>query len=238
VRNIARLVLFLSLALACVTEARASGDVVKVGVLNDQTGMNADLSGQGSVIAARMAAEDAGGSVIGKKIEIVFADHQNKADVGSSIATQWYDKDGVDVIADLPFSSVALAVQEIAKQRQKIVLFSGPGSSDLTGKACSPFGFHWTFDTVALARHRVRGGEERRRYLVFLGGRLRVWPRAGEGYDPGGARQWRQGAGPGDPPGEHLGFFLLSRAGAGFGCEGDRARQRGDGYHQLDQAGT
>ncbi len=140
------------LSFAVIAQAWASGDTVKIGVLNDQTGMNADLSGQGSVIAARMAAEDAGGTVIGKKIEVVFADHQNKADIGSSIATQWYDKDGVDVIADMPFSSVALAVQDIARQRQKVVIFSGPGSSDLTGKACSPFGFHWTFDTVALAR--------------------------------------------------------------------------------------
>jgi branched-chain amino acid transport system substrate-binding protein len=99
-----------------------------------------------------MAAEDAGGSVGGKKIEIIFADHQNKADIGSSIATRWYDAEGVDMIIDMPFSSVALAVQEITKQRQKITIFSGPGSSDLTGKACSPFGFHWTYDTVALAR--------------------------------------------------------------------------------------
>ena len=151
-RKIIGLALTVALSLASVTNARAGADVVKIGVLNDQTGMNADLSGQGSVIAARMAAEDAGGSVIGKKIEVVFADHQNKADIGSSIATQWYDKDGVDVIADMPFSSVALAVQEIARQRQKIAIYSGPGSSDLTGKACSPYGFHWTFDTVALAR--------------------------------------------------------------------------------------
>jgi branched-chain amino acid transport system substrate-binding protein len=99
-----------------------------------------------------MAAEDAGGGVAGKRIEIVFADHQNKADIGSSIATRWYDAEGVDAIVDMPFSSVALAVQDITRQRQKIALFSGPGSSDLTGKACSPFGFHWTFDTVALAR--------------------------------------------------------------------------------------
>jgi branched-chain amino acid transport system substrate-binding protein len=142
-------------AMLCVAVApatHAAGDTVKIGVLNDQTGMNADLSGQGSVIAARMAAEDAGGSVGGKRIDIIFADHQNKADIGSSIATRWYDAEGVDVIVDMPFSSVALAVQEIARQRQKIALYSGPGSSDLTGKACSPFGFHWTFDTVALAR--------------------------------------------------------------------------------------
>jgi branched-chain amino acid transport system substrate-binding protein len=140
------------LCLAGASGALASGDTVKIGVLNDQTGMNADLSGQGSVIAARMAAEDAGGTIAGRKIEIIFADHQNKADIGSSIATRWYDAEGVDAIVDMPFSSVALAVQEITKQRQKIALYSGPGSSDLTGKACSPFGFHWTFDTVALAR--------------------------------------------------------------------------------------
>ena len=151
-RKIIGLALTAALSLATITNARAGADVVKIGVLNDQAGMNADLSGQGSVIAARMAAEDAGGSVIGKKIEIVFADHQNKADIGSSIATQWYDKDGVDMITDMPFSSVALAVQEIARQRQKIAIYSGPGSSDITGKACSPFGFHWTYDTVALAR--------------------------------------------------------------------------------------
>ncbi len=142
-------------AMLCLTgspASRAGGDIIKIGVLNDQTGMNADLSGQGSVIAARMAAEDAGGAINGKKIEIIFADHQNKADIGSSIATRWYDAEGVDMIVDMPFSSVALAVQEITKQRQKIAMYSGPGSSDITGKACSPFGFHWTYDTVALAR--------------------------------------------------------------------------------------
>ena len=92
------------LCLAGAPPAMASGDTVKIGVLNDQTGMNADLSGQGSVIAARMAAEDAGGTVAGRKIEIIFADHQNKADIGSSIATRWYDAEGVDAIVDMPFS--------------------------------------------------------------------------------------------------------------------------------------
>ncbi len=151
-----RLALCAALLLGGIGAARASGDVVRIGVLNDQTGMNADLSGQGSVIAARMAAEDMGGSVIGKKIEVIFADHQNKADVGASIATPWFDKDGVDMITDMPFSSVALAVQEIARQRHKAVTFSGPGSSDITGKFCSPYGFHLTFDTVALGRGPAR----------------------------------------------------------------------------------
>jgi branched-chain amino acid transport system substrate-binding protein len=147
-----QLALCCALAISSLSQARASGDTVKIGVLNDQTGMNADLSGQGSVIAARLAAEDAGGAIIGKKIEVIFADHQNKADIGSSIATQWYDKEGVDMVVDMPNSSVALAVQEVARQRKKVVMFSGPGSSDITGKACSAYGFHWTFDTVALAR--------------------------------------------------------------------------------------
>jgi branched-chain amino acid transport system substrate-binding protein len=132
--------------------AQASGDSVKIGVLNDQSGIYADLSGQGSVIAARMAAEDFGGSVLGKPVQIIFADHQNKPDVGAGIASRWYDAENVDAIVDVPVSSVALAVQEVARQRKRIVMFSAAGSSDLTGKACSPFGTQWTFDSIALAK--------------------------------------------------------------------------------------
>jgi branched-chain amino acid transport system substrate-binding protein len=135
-----------------VVAAWASGDAVRIGVLNDQSGIYADLSGQGSVIAARMAAEDFGGSVLGKPIQIIFADHQNKPDVGTAIASRWYDVDNVDAIVDVPVSSVALAVQEVARRRSRIVMFSAAGSSDLTGKACSPFGTQWTFDSVALAK--------------------------------------------------------------------------------------
>ena len=131
--------------------AQISDDVIKIGVLNDQSGLYADISGQGSVLAARMAAEDAGGSIAGKKIEIIFGDHQNKPDVGSNIARQWLDTDKVDVIADVPTSSVALAIQEITKTKNRIFLISGAASSDLTGKACSPTGFHWTYDTYMLA---------------------------------------------------------------------------------------
>lgn len=125
---------------------------VRIGVLNDQSGIYADLSGQGSVIAARMAVEDFGGTVLGRPIEVIFADHQNKPDVGSAIAARWYDTAGVDAIVDVPVSSVALAVQEIARERKRLVLFSAAGSSDLTGKACSPMGTQWTFDSVALAK--------------------------------------------------------------------------------------
>ena len=132
-------------------QGKISNDVVKIGVLNDQSSLYADISGQGSVVAARMAAEDFGGKVLDKPIEIVFADHQNKPDVGSAIARRWIDEEGVDAISDVPTSSVALAIQGLTREKKRIFLMSGPASSDLTGKQCSPYGFHWTYDTYALA---------------------------------------------------------------------------------------
>jgi branched-chain amino acid transport system substrate-binding protein len=131
--------------------AQMSGNVVKIGVLNDQSSLYADISGSGSVVAARMAVEDVGGKVNGVPIEVVFADHQNKPDVGSNIVRQWIDRDGVDVVVDVPTSSVALAVNEIVKEKNKVFLVSGAATSDLTGKACSPNTVHWTYDTWALA---------------------------------------------------------------------------------------
>src|SRR5467141_2897653 len=131
--------------------AQVSDGVIKIGVLNDQSSLYADLSGQGSVIAARMAVEDFGAAKKGMKVEIISADHQNKADVGSGIARQWLDADKVDVIVDTPNSGVALAVTQIVKEKGKAFLVSGPASSDLTGKACSPNTIHWTDDTWALA---------------------------------------------------------------------------------------
>ena len=133
-----------------IAQAQISGDTVKIGVLNDMSGLYADLGGQGAVEAARMAVADFGGNINGKKIEIISADHQNKPDVGGAIARQWYDNDGVDAIADVPTSSVALAVQDVARERKKVFLISGAASSDLTGKACSPTSVHWTYDTIAL----------------------------------------------------------------------------------------
>jgi branched-chain amino acid transport system substrate-binding protein len=128
----------------------AAEAAVKIGILNDQSSLYADETGKGSVVAAQMAAEDAG-PVLGKKVEVIFADHQNKADLGSSIARQWYDVDGVDVIADAGPSSIALAVEEVSREKMKLVLFSGPASSDITGSHCSPYAAHWTYDTYALA---------------------------------------------------------------------------------------
>ena len=131
--------------------AQISDDVVKIGVINDQASLYADLTGQGSVIAARLAVEDFGGQVLGKPIEVVFADHQNKPDVGSTIANRWIDVEKVDAIADAPTSSVALAIQEITKNKNRMLLISGAASSALTGDKCSPTGIHWTYDTWALA---------------------------------------------------------------------------------------
>jgi branched-chain amino acid transport system substrate-binding protein len=131
--------------------AQMTGNVVKIGVLSDMSSLYADITGPGSVVAARMAVEDFGGKVAGAPVEIVSADHQNKADVGSAIARQWFDRDGVDAIADVPTSSVALAVNEVVREKNKVFLVSGAASSDLTGKACSPNTVHWTYDTWALA---------------------------------------------------------------------------------------
>jgi len=131
--------------------AQISDGVIKIGVLNDQSSLYADLAGQGSVVAARMAVEDFGAAAKGLKVEVIFADHQNKADVGSSIARQWYDAEKVDMILDVPNSGVALAVSQIARDKGKAFLVSSAASSDLTGKACSPNTIHWTYDTWALA---------------------------------------------------------------------------------------
>src|SRR5437867_8303041 len=144
--------LALAVTLAAVAaEAQISDGVVKIGVLNDQSSLYADLSGQGSVVAARMAVEDFGAAAKGLKVEVIFADHQNKADVGSNVARQWYDTDKVDVIVDVPNSAVALAVNQITRDKGRALLVSGAAASDLTGKACSPNTIHWTYDTWALA---------------------------------------------------------------------------------------
>ena len=125
---------------------------IRIGVLTDLGGVTADATGKGSVEAARLAVEDMGGKVAGRPVEVISADHQHKTDLGSSIAREWFDQAGVDVIVDVPNSAVALAVQEIAREKKKMVLFSGAGTPALTGKSCSPYGVHWTYDTYALSR--------------------------------------------------------------------------------------
>jgi branched-chain amino acid transport system substrate-binding protein len=152
-----------SLALP-ITQAQAADKPIRVGVLNDQSGVYSDFQGVGSVVAAQMAVEDFGGKAAGRAIEVISADHQNKPDIGATTARRWIDVDGVDVIADVPNSAIALAVNGIVRERNKVFLASGAGTTELTGAQCSPNTVHWTYDTWALAHSTAKS-------LVAQGGR-------------------------------------------------------------------
>src|SRR5882757_5919522 len=148
---------FVALAIMLTTigglrQAGAQTAPVKIGVLTDMSSLYADNGGQGSVVAAQMAVDDFGGMILGRKIEVVSADHQNKADVGSGITRRWIDSENVEVILDVPNSAVALAVQGITRDRKKVFLATGAATSRLTGDECSVTGIHWTYDTYALSQ--------------------------------------------------------------------------------------
>jgi branched-chain amino acid transport system substrate-binding protein len=147
---------------AAAAPAKVSDDVIKIGILSDMTGYYSDLAGPGSVLAAQMAVEDAGGKVLGKKIEIVSADHQNKADIASNTARKWFDEEKVDVIADLVSSSTAGAVMPVAAEKKRITLLSGPATTAFTGDKCTAYNVHYTYNNWALAngtgREVVRQG--------------------------------------------------------------------------------
>src|SRR5260370_32023503 len=144
--------------------AQISDDVVKIGVLTDMSSLYADATGKGSLAAVQMAVADYGAKVKGKPVEVIAADHQNKPDIGVSIARNWYDNEKVDAIFDVPTSSVALPVSALTREKNKININSGGGSSDITGIACSPNTVHWTYDTYALSnvagRAMVKRGED------------------------------------------------------------------------------
>jgi len=137
------------LAICSVGAARAEDGTLRVGIITDMSGQYSDGNGKGSVIAAQMAAEEIGGTVAGRKISIISGDHQNKPDVATGIVRDWIDNKGVDVVAEGVNSAVALAVQNLTRERKKIFLISGAGSSDITGKECSPTSVQWTYDTYA-----------------------------------------------------------------------------------------
>jgi branched-chain amino acid transport system substrate-binding protein len=143
-----------TLLVACLAapaaRAQISDDVVRIGVLNDQSGLYADLGGPGSVVAARMAVEDAGGTVLGKPVEIVFADHQNKADVGVAVARQWFDVGKVDMAIGFDNSAVALGVEQLALEKNRIAIAGAVGSTAFTGKSCTPNEASWIYDSYAL----------------------------------------------------------------------------------------
>lgn len=144
--------LYLSAAFLFSAQIAGAAETIKIGVLNDQSGVFADNGGVGSVAAAKLAAEDFGGEILGQKIEVIAADHQNKPDIASGTARKWFDTEGVDMIADGAASSAGFAILEVARQKNKIFVISGPGSSDFTGKSCSPMSFHFNYDTYALSK--------------------------------------------------------------------------------------
>ena len=224
---------------AGVAQAQYSDGVIKIGVMNDQSGLYADLSGQGSVWAAKKAIADfCKASKCHDKIEVVFADHQNKPDVGSNVVRQWYDVDKVDVVVDVPTSSVALAVNNITKEKNKVFLVSGAATSDLTGKACTPNTVHWTYDTWALANGTGNA-------IVKTGGDTWFFLTADYAFGHALERDTaavvekirRQGAGQGPPSLPRAGLLVVPAAGASIQGQDHRPRQRRRRHHQLDQAG-
>ncbi|RQH15048.1 ABC transporter substrate-binding protein [Bradyrhizobium sp. RP6] len=150
-RSIASLLLTTALTFAATGVASAQDKTVKIGALSDQSGLYADLGGPGSTLAAQMAVEDSGLAAKGWKIDIISGDHQNKPDIGTAIARQWFDVDKVDVIVDVPNSGVALAVNNVIKEKNGVYINSGAATSDLTNAQCSPNTVHWTYDTYMLA---------------------------------------------------------------------------------------
>lgn len=142
--------------LATLPRRARAAESVKVGVLTDMSAASRDMSGPGSVIAAQLAIQDFGGHVLGKPIEVISADHLMKPDTGSMIASKWYDTEGVDLIADVPFSAVGLAVENVARDKKKILIVSGTGADPFTGKFCNPYSFQWTFDSTGLSSGTAR----------------------------------------------------------------------------------
>lgn len=138
-----------------------SDDIVKIGLLLDMSGLYADVTGRGSAAAAQMAIDDFGGKVLGKKIELVVVDHQNKADIAANKAREWFDQDKVDAILDVAASAPALAVLDVAKQKNKIVVFSGPGTERITNDLCTPVSVHYAYDTYALANTTAKAMVQR-----------------------------------------------------------------------------
>ena len=229
----------LAVAIGCgAAHAQNSDGTIKIGVLNDMSGLYSDLSGQGAVAAARMAVEDFGAAAKGMKVEIVSADHQNKPDVGSNIARTWFDVDKVDVIVDVPTSSVALAVNEIAREKNKVFLVSGAAASDLTGPKCSPNTVHWTYDTWALANGTGKA-------MVKTGGDTWFFLTADYAFGKALERdtaevvdgQRRQGARQRASSVPRHGLLVVPAAGAGLQGQGHRPRQRRRRHDQLGQAG-
>lgn len=214
------------------------GNTFKIGVLTDMSGLYADLAGPGSLLAAKMAVEEFGGKVNGVPVEVIGGDHLNKPDVGSNLARQWMDVDGVQAIIDVPSSGVALAINDLVRDKNKVFLASGPATADLTGKACTPNTVHWTYDTWALANGTgktiVKGGGD-------------TWFFITADYAFGAALERDVSAvvkanggkivGIGQASAQRGGLLVLAPSSAVIQGQDRGSRQRGRRYDQHDQAG-
>jgi hypothetical protein len=211
--------------------AGAQDSVLRVGIITDMSGQYSDGNGSGSVIAAQMAAEEIGGTVAGRKIAIISGDHQNKADIASAIVREWIDTKHVDVVAEGVNSAVALAVMNVTRERNKPFLISGAGSSDITGKYCTPTSIQWTYDTYASSNATAKQN------LVLPHRRLLIRPRAGARRQQSGDRSGRQGARFGPPSVQYVGHVVFPVAGAGRQTRYRRTGQCRLGFPQRRGAG-
>jgi branched-chain amino acid transport system substrate-binding protein len=214
--------------LATPLSARAqAANTIRVGVLTDLSGTFRDLNGPNTVAATRLAAQEFAGR--GFNVEVVVADHQNRPDVGVNIARQWFDRDNVDVVTSLAASSVALAVADVARERNKVAIATSTATSDLTGRACNPNTIHWVYDTYMLSR--VSGAA-----TVRAGGDTWFFLTADYAFGHALERDTSNFVRADALPGHH-GFQLLPVAGPGQPRQGHRPRQCRHGYGQLHQAG-
>ena len=221
-------------ALGLATPALAQDKTVKIGVLNDMSSLYADIGGPNSVVAVKMAVEDSGLTKKGWKIDVVSGDHQNKPDIGTNIARQWIDTEKVDAIADTPNSGVALAVSNLVKEKNAVLLNSGAATADLTGKACTPNTISFTYDTYMLANGTGKaltkaGGDS----WFFLTADYAFGHALERDTIGGRHRQWRQGARRRQASAQHVGLLVLPAAGAGLQGEGRRPGQCRRRHHQL-----
>ena len=226
-----------SAALTCGT-AQAQQVTVKIGVMSDMSSLYADIGGPGSTAAAKLAIADFAKANPNIKVELLSADHQNKADVGSSVVNQWFDVEKVDLVVDVPNSGVALAVSEIARDKNKVFIVSGAAASDLTGGKCNANTVHWTYDTWMLANGTGKA-------LVKTGGDTWFFLTADYAFGHalerdtarGGRGERRQGARQGAPSAQHQRLLVVPAAGADLEGQDHRPRQCRRRHHQLDQGG-
>lgn len=155
---------------------KVSDGVIRIGVIEDMSGVYADITGKGAVTAAQMAIDEFGGKVLGMPVELLSADHQNKADIGASIARKWFDTEKVDAILDVASSSPALAILEVAREKKKIITLSSPSSIRITNEVCGPYVVHWAYDTYAIAHSTGRALVEQGFNSWYFDGRLRLRP--------------------------------------------------------------